>query len=215
MRSAMLVGFACGASAYNVPAAGITVRPAVRAASAPLFMMAEDSSVAEQSLEAEFASVKAASEVAVKIMPEVEAMSKQSTKPNPVIGAWRRTKSLVGLRKDVKEAASLISKKGSAGSYSTCYALRSGSQLVTIPAVGAGEMGNGAKWSSGGRTDLIVCAKDTGHRSKGKMLIALEDVDCCFGDGPNEPGRQGVGSAEPTGQAVPAGHSMHWSRLER
>jgi len=84
--------------------------------------------------------------------------------------------------KDLKEAASLISKKGNAGSYSTCYALRSGAELVTIPAVGAGEMGNGAKWS-GGRTDLIVCAKDTGHRSKGKMLIALEDVDCCFGDG--------------------------------
>ena len=68
-------------------------------------MMADDASVAEQSLESEFASVKAASEVAAGIAPQVEAMSKQSTKPNPVVGAWRRTKSLVGLRKEVNQAA--------------------------------------------------------------------------------------------------------------
>ena len=38
-----------------------------------------------------------------------------------------------------------------------------------------------AKWVSGGT--LIVCGVDTGHRSQGKLLIALQDVDCCFGDG--------------------------------
>ena len=42
-------------------------------------------------------------------------------------------------------------------------------------------MGNGAKWSVG--AELIVCGKDTGHQSGGKILIALENVDCCFGDG--------------------------------
>jgi len=80
----------------------------------------------------------------------------------------------------VQEAASLIAGKPSARQYDTCYALR-GKSLVTIPAVGMHEMGNGAKWSSGGT--LIVCGTDTGHRAKGKMLIALKDVDCCFGDG--------------------------------
>mmetsp|Transcript_39458 Transcript_39458/g.104133 ORF Transcript_39458/g.104133 Transcript_39458/m.104133 type:complete len:1309 (+) Transcript_39458:69-3995(+) len=64
---------------------------------------------------------------------------------------------------------------------STCYAWRRESKLVSIPAVGAAEMGNGAKWVDG--AELIVCGKDTGHRSKGKLLIALENVDCCFGDG--------------------------------
>ena len=43
-------------------------------------------------------------------------------------------------------------------------------------------MGNGPKWSSAS-TPLIVYAKDTGHRAHGKILIALRDVDCCFGDG--------------------------------
>ena len=42
-------------------------------------------------------------------------------------------------------------------------------------------MGNGAKWSVG--AELIVCGKDTGHQSGGKILVALENVDCCFGDG--------------------------------
>ena len=103
MRTAILVGFACGASAY-APAAGVAgPRPAVRAASAPIFMMADDASVAEQSLEAEFASVKAASEVALQMAPTVQTLSKK--KVNPVVGAWRRTKSLVGLRKEISQAA--------------------------------------------------------------------------------------------------------------
>lgn len=64
--------------------------------------------------------------------------------------------------------------------HDTCYELR-GTKLVTIPVVGAHEMSNGPKWSSG--STLIMCGKDTGHRSNGKILIALKDVDCCFGDG--------------------------------
>ena len=79
------------------------------------------------------------------------------------------------------QAAALVSHKGGSRRADTCYAWRGSSQLVTIPAVGAHEMGNGAKWSSGGT--LIVCGHDTGHRSKGKILIALPNVDCCFGDG--------------------------------
>ena len=83
----------------------------------------------------------------------------------------------------LEEAVRLISVKSGAGRYDTCFALRGGSELVTIQAVGQSEMGNGAKWSTSRDTDLIVCGKDTGHRSKGKMLIAPMDVDCCFGDG--------------------------------
>jgi len=79
------------------------------------------------------------------------------------------------------QAASLVSQKAGSHRSDTCYAWRGNSQLVTIPSVGFHEMGNGAKWSSGGT--LIVCAHDTGHRSKGKLLVALENVDCCFGDG--------------------------------
>ena len=85
----------------------------------------------------------------------------------------------------LEEAVRLISVKSGAGRYDTCFALRGGSELVTIQAVGHSEMGNGAKWSTSKGADLIVCGKDTGHRSKGKMLIALMDVDCCFGDGKN------------------------------
>ena len=79
---------------------------------------------------------------------------------------------------DLNVAISLLAHKPKR--HDMCYALR-GNQLVTIPAVGAGEMGNGAKWSHG--AELIVYAQDTGHRSQGKALIALKDVDCCFGDG--------------------------------
>jgi len=79
----------------------------------------------------------------------------------------------------VEAAAKLLASKPRQPS--TCYAWRHASKLVSIPAVGAGEMGNGAKWVGGAK--LIVCGKDTGHRSKGKLLVALENVDCCFGDG--------------------------------
>jgi len=79
----------------------------------------------------------------------------------------------------VEEAARLLASKPRESS--TCYAWRHESKLVSIPAVGAEEMGNGAKWVSG--AELLVCGKDTGHQSKGKLLIALENVDCCFGDG--------------------------------
>jgi len=80
-------------------------------------------------------------------------------------------------------AAKLIDAKASGRSRrpDTAYAWRGKKHLVTIPTVGANEMGNGAKWSSG--ATLLVCGRDTGHRARGKMLIALKDVDCCFGDG--------------------------------
>jgi len=79
---------------------------------------------------------------------------------------------------DLEVVMTLLARKPK--QHNVCYALR-GNQLVTITAVGASEMGNGAKWSRG--ADLIVFGKDTGHRSRDKILIALKDVDCCFGDG--------------------------------
>ena len=65
--------------------------------------------------------------------------------------------------------------------HDVAYAWRDGEALVTIPVFATKDMSdeevntnvvNGAKWSTG--SELIVYAKDTGHRSRGKILIALE-----------------------------------------
>ena len=61
---------------------------------------------------------------------------------------------------------------GREGRHDVAYAWRNKKELVTIPTVGADEMGNGAKWSRG--ATLIVCGEDTGHRAHGKMLISLK-----------------------------------------
>ena len=46
----------------------------------------------------------------------------------------------------IEEAVALIGKKSK--SHNVCYAWRGKEALVTIPTVGAHEMGNGAKWST-------------------------------------------------------------------
>jgi len=81
---------------------------------------------------------------------------------------------------DLEVAKQLVARKPKR--HDVCYALRE-KQLVSIPAVDRNEMQNGAKWSHGGGAHLIVFGNDTGHRSHNKILIALKDVDCCFGDG--------------------------------
>ena len=53
-------------------------------------------------VQAEFESVKAASVVAADLAPAIEEMA--SPKANKV-GLWKRAKSLVGLRKDLREAS--------------------------------------------------------------------------------------------------------------
>ena len=82
----------------------------------------------------------------------------------------------------LEDAARLISTKPRR--HDVAYAWRDGDTLVTIPVFATNEMCNkdiviqvginqlGAKWSTG--SELIVYAKDTGHRSRGSILIALE-----------------------------------------
>jgi hypothetical protein len=58
-------------------------------------------------MQAEFESVKAASQVAAGLAPALEEMSapKQAKKGNPVVGAWRRSKAFIGLGKELSEAS--------------------------------------------------------------------------------------------------------------
>ena len=96
------------ANGFAPSATGITPRSAVRTAAVPAYMAVSDSSDATmegQSLEAEFASVKAASQVALEMAPVAESMSKAKKKKNPVVRTWRAAKAVVGLRKDIEEAA--------------------------------------------------------------------------------------------------------------
>lgn len=80
------------------------------------------------------------------------------------------------------QVAGLIAAKphGKTRDYKVASVLR-GTTLYTVRAVGRGQERHGARWSSG--ASLYVFGLDTGHRSQGKILIALQDVDCCFGDG--------------------------------
>ena len=82
-------------------------RAAVYRSVAPL--MAETAAVAnsDASLENEFESVKAASTVALEVATVGEEMglAKRTRKRDRVVGAWRKTKTLVGIGKELKEAA--------------------------------------------------------------------------------------------------------------
>ena len=75
-------------------------------ASAP--RLAVDTGVGKDaSLEAEFESVKAASKVAADLAPSLEEMTTPARrrKRDAIYGAWRRAKSLVGLKKELDAAA--------------------------------------------------------------------------------------------------------------
>ena len=55
-------------------------------------------------------------------------------------------------------------------------------------------IGRGATWSGMHKPyNMFIQGKSTGHRSNGKLLIYMEGVDCCGGDGKIE---HGVGSYE-------------------
>ena len=107
----LLVGAAAAFSPAVAPS-----RPAVRAAT-PLMELASATANDEEkpttavspppSLEAEFESVKAASQVALEMVPAAEelGLAKQSAKPGKISRVWTRAKALVGLKKEVLEAA--------------------------------------------------------------------------------------------------------------
>ena len=100
----MLLAVAC--SVAWQPTAPVHRALAPARASAP--RLAVDTGVGKDaSLEAEFESVKAASKVAADLAPSLEEMTTPARrrKRDAIYGAWRRAKSLVGLKKELDAAA--------------------------------------------------------------------------------------------------------------
>ena len=100
----MLLAVAC--SVAWQPTAPVHRALAPARASAP--RLAVDTGVGKDaSLEAEFESVKAASKVAADLAPSLEEMTTpaRGRKRDAIYGAWRRAKSLVGLKKELDAAA--------------------------------------------------------------------------------------------------------------
>ena len=99
----MLLAVAC--SVAWQPTAPLHRALAPARASAP--RLAVDTGVGKDaSLEAEFESVKAASKVAADLAPSLEEMTTPARrrKRDAIYGAWRRAKSLVGLKKELDAA---------------------------------------------------------------------------------------------------------------
>lgn len=104
VRTLVCAGLVASAGAFNAPTHFGAGRAAVRTASSPLFMQEVDA--AADSLEKEFESVKAATVAAELMAPTVEKMSVRRRKRDVFVGAWRKGKALVGLKKDLEQAAS-------------------------------------------------------------------------------------------------------------
>ena len=114
MLRTVVLAVSCSASvtAFAGPSAakfsGAT--PAARTAVSP-WMTAEinpDATTASESLEAEFETIKAATSVAMEMAPAVAVLAEpapRKRKRDAVIGAWRSAKAVVGLRKELTDAA--------------------------------------------------------------------------------------------------------------
>jgi len=103
MVASWKVALVCGVA---VDAAFVGVTPGRLAASRSVPRMAIDSAgTSSVSLEEEFESVKAASQVAAEIAPAVvSAEPPRKRKRDAVIGAWRRAKALIGMKKELQQA---------------------------------------------------------------------------------------------------------------